>query len=132
MGSQQRFKVVACCGTDEISSLCRKQICDGPGVVPPNCLTRQDNGSRVHILWAETCPLVLGINKAPKGLIVYPLPIGGIRRKVYRRLVKGLPLCHHEAAGQLSPQPAQQEAGEDDLGSCRTDVDADTRKGNGV
>src|SRR4029453_7744349 len=41
------------------------------------------------------------------------------------REVEGLSLRHHEAARQLTPQPAQHKARENDLGSRRADVDAD-------
>ena len=132
MGGEEGLEVVAGGGADEVAPLGGEDVGDGAGVVSADGFASQDNGAGVHLFRAQAGLFICCIDDTAEGLVVYALPAGSVGGEVDGREVEGLTLGDDEAAGQLLPEPAEQEAREDDLGGGGANVDADTGEGNSV
>ncbi len=103
VSGEQRFKIMAGAGANEIPPLGGEEVRDGPSVVSPNRLAREDDGSRVHMLRTEPRFLVRIVDEARKRLVVDPLSAGRVGCKMDGREVERLALRDDEAAGQFPP-----------------------------
>ncbi len=127
VGGEHRLHVMAGGGGDEIAALLGQQPGDRLGVLAPERLAGEDDDAGVDVGGLEAGGRVGLVDDGGERRVVDALValIGGQR---HRRLVERLARDDVVAAGEVLAVAAQVDAGEDDLGAGRADVDADARE----
>ena len=118
-------------GGDEIAALDRQQPGDGLGILAPQRLAGEDHHAGVDVVGLHRRRCVGRVDDGAERGIVDAL-VARIGRQRHRRLEQGLARDDVVAAGEVLAVAAQVDAGEDDLGAGRADVDADGHQGDVV
>ena len=81
---------------------------------------------------SDAAALPIGVVYDPPDRLLVDALLAEVRRERDRRLVQRFALDDEISARQLLGHPTQPDAREDELRSCRTDVDADRQQGDVV
>ena len=127
VGRQHRLHVMTGGGGDEVAALLGEEPRDRLGVLAPQRLAGEDDDAGVDILRLDAGRRIGLVDDAGERAVVDAL-VALVGRERHRRLVERLARDHVVAAGEVLAVAAQIDAGENDLGAGRADVDADAHQ----